>query len=853
MQRYVQKGYRAVKLPNGFRVPAKRIGTTSNIPEQARVMDIFDNQLTFRDYLDPDAEVWRLDKPYEGVEYVIRPSTVDALDPTDVLGYNAGGPRSNPTITWFVGNNDGNWATLIGARSERDARKAVEQYNRIVDGVTQNLSKRQLDALIKRNNDWNPKIENLADWEAFIKSRGINKTQKVDARERNTRLGSIIKTEDQSLVDLNLEAYVSYHRHDVALVEFGGAKAENPDPLLAVLTQYNSMVTRGAQAQYRKTHPTAWVRAVERALEKGEIPAIQPIGPMTDEMKVRSMKIEGSSEVARKLRQEQSVINRRLDQFSGSASATVFDNLGQGMSNSAEWAVEQVHNLTPRGGNFARFMKDTFVDQGNNKLLSLGFYQRMATPDQFVIQSLHIIPISLISPKNGPRGMTFATAVRNAARRGNNQEWNLVARNLAKNLGISDVDMKALTDHMFASGRGYMRGAVSEDPAAGLGPSVLGTVKTAVSYPYYAGENFAATLSRVTAFFDTRDKFPSLAPDSRAFWNAVQDRDRVLSFGLNNAQRSVAQSDSALRVITQWTSYPFRQIETMLFEKGLSTTERARLIAGTTLMWGTAGLGMNKLSAEIKEQYGIDMPFLSAVVVDGVDAAIDGLLGVKIGDRAGFNPISLVERGVGTVTNPFETIPAMGMVTSLTAPGANLFFEGFTHAMSGRWSLISHDLETLVRAYKIVDSPWMAYTMLMEDARISRTGGALEKEFTGVQEFLQAVGIKPTEATEFSRISNLNFSHKQRRDEAIRKALPIFKMALEAQSEGDESKAYKLLLLTDAIVGAYSFSPTRLAEVREEIVFKAGFERTNFAILDSMKNGYVDGAMEFRDRMKGKN
>lgn len=772
---------------------------------------------------------------------------------TDAFPYNAGGPRSNPAITWFVGNNDGNWATLIGARSERDARKAVEQFNRIVDGVNQKLSKKQLDALVKANNDWNPRLENFNDWENFIKSRGIKKDQKVNARERNTRLGSVIKTEDQSIVDLNLEAYVSYHRHDVALTEFGGAKAENPDPLLSVLTQYNSMVTRGAQAQYRKTHPTAWVRAVERAVEKGEIPAIEAIAPMTDEMKVRNLQITGNSEVARKLRQEQSVINRRLDQFSGSQSATIFDKLGEGISNGAAWAVEQVHNLTPRGGNFARYMKETFVDQGNNKLLSLGFYQRMATPDQFILQSLHLIPISLISPKNGPRAMTFATAVRNAARKGNNAEWNLVAKNLAKNLGISDVEMKSLTDHMFASGRGYMRGAVSEDPAAGAGVSALGTLKTAVSYPYYAGENFAATLSRVTAFFDVRDTYPSLAPDSRAFWNAVQERDRVLSFGLNNAQRSIAQSDSALRVITQWTSYPFRQIETMFFEKGLTPTERARLIAGITIMWGTAGLGLNKLSADIKEQYGVDMPFLSAVLVDGVDAFIDGIAGVKIGDRAGFNPIELVERGVGTFTNPFETIPAVDMIKSISDPASNLFVNGFAHAMSGRWSLVSHDLETLVRAYKIVDSPWMAYTMLMEDARISRTGSALEKEFTGIQEFFQAVGIKPSEVTEFSRISNLNFSFKKRRDDAVRKALPIFKMALEAQAEGDEKKSYKMLLLVDSIVGAYSFSPTRLAEVREEIVFRAGFERTNTAILDSIKNGYLEGAMEFKERMEGKN
>ena len=768
----------------------------------------------------------------------------------DAFPYNAGGPRSNPGITWFVGNNDGNWATLIGARSERDARKAVEQYNRIVDAVAQGGSTARINQVIRQNRDWNPKIENLSDWEEFIASRGIKKDQKVDARARGERLGSVVRTEDQSIVDLNLEAYISYHRHDVALKEFGGELVENPNPLLAILTQYDSMISRGAQTQYRITHPSAWVKALERAVENGEISVPPLVGPMTDEMKVRTIDLSDiKGDVARKLRQEQSVINRRLDQFSGSASATVFATLGVGASNAAEWAVEQVHNLTPRGGNFARYMKETFVDQGNNKLLSLGFYQRMATPDQFIIQSLHLIPISLISPVNGPRAMTFATAVRNAARRGNNQEWNLVAKNLAKNLGISDQQMAALTEHMFASGRGYMRGAIAEDPAGGVGRSLLGTTKTVVSYPYYAGENFAATLSRVTAFFDTIDRYPTTPLNSRAFWNAVQERDRVLSFGLNNAQRSIAQSDSSLRVVTQWTSYPFRQIESMFFEKGLSPTERARLIAGTTMMWGVAGLGMSKLSAEIQEQLGVDMPFLSAILVDGVDTAIDGLLGVKIGDRAGFNPVELIERGYKTFADPFQTVPAFDMIRGITNP----VLDGLANFGSGRWSLLSHDAQTLARAWKIVDSPWMAYTMMMEDARISRTGGSLEKEFTGIQEFFQAVGIKPSEATDFQRISNLNFSAKNRKIKAIEQATPVFKMALDAQAEGNDRKAYQLFKDADAIVQAYGLSPTRMAEVREEIFYRAGFERVNFAILEAIKNGNLEAAMQFKERMEGKN
>lgn len=243
------------------------------------------------------------------------------------------------------------------------------------------------------------------------------------------------------------------------------------------------------------------------------------------------------------------------------------------------------------------------------------------------------------------------------------------------------------------------------------------------------------------------------------------------------------------------------------------------------------------------------MPFLSAILVDGVDAAIDGLLGVKIGDRAGFNPIELIERGYGTYADPFQTIPAFDMIRGITNP----VLSGFANFGTGRWSLLSHDAETLARAWKIVDSPWMAYTMLMEDARISRTGGSLEKEFTGIQEAFQAIGIKPSEATDFFRISNLNFSSKRRKENAIKQATPVFKMALDALDEGNERKAYQLQRVGDAIIKAYGLSDTRLAEVKEEIFFRAGFERVNFALLEAIKNGNIEQALEFKKRMEGGN
>lgn len=774
----------------------------------------------------------------------------------DAFPYNAGGPRSNPDITWFIGNSEDNWATLIGARSQKDADKAVKEFNVVAEAIVRfvgpdesyikyltDSQKAHLTDLVKKNNSWNPNIEDIDDFIEFTSLRGVPANRPVQRRGRGEKLGSFLKVNDQSLVDLDLEAYTSYHRHDQALVEFGGEKASNPDPILAIQRQFNQMVTQGAQTQYRMNHPSAWVKAVDKAVKEGEIPVISAVNPMTDEMKVRHIKIEGNSEVARKLRQEQSVINRRLDSFEGSQSALPTELVGNTMTRGAEWAAEKLHDWHPKAGSIGRYMADNFVGQGNNKLLSLGFFQRMASFDQILLQASHFIPITAISPVNGARGMTIATVLRQAARDGDATLWSSLAKNLQVTTGLSDAEFKALTDHMFFSGRGYMKGAVAEDPTAGMGNSMLGKTKDIVSAPYYAGENYAATLSRIVAFLDTRRDFPSLDMNSRGFWNAVAERDRTLSFSLNKAQKSTVQTDSMSRVLTQWTSYPLRTVERIMFPSGLSVAERGRLLGATTILWGLSGVGLEKLATEAEE----NLPILGGLIANGADEAIDALLGVKVGSRLAFNPIELYERGIGTFTNPVENIPAFTLVGNTAKP----VLSAVGNAFSGRWSLLSHDAETLARAWKVVDSAVMAWTMNLEDVRRTKSGSVIEKNFTPMQEVLQAIGIQPSEAVELNKTSNFLFSQKERREKASKQALPAFRLGVEAAEEGNYSKALQFIKDADAIVQAYNLSDTRLAEVREEIFNKVGFDRINWMTLQLVKEGYSKEALEFNKLLTG--
>ena len=261
------------------------------------------------------------------------------------------------------------------------------------------------------------------------------------------------------------------------------------------------------------------------------------------------------------------------------------------------------------------------------------------------------------------------------------------------------------------------------------------------------------------------------------------------------------------------------------------------------LMWGFAGLGLHKAATWSEE----NIPLLGGVLAHGDDEVFDGLLGIRVGDRLGFNSVELIERGVGTFTSPFETVPAFTLVGDTAKP----VLSGIANFASGRWSLLSHDAQTLARAWKVVDAGVMAWTMFTEDARITKGGTSIEKNFTPTQEVLQAIGIKPTEATELAQISGFLFDQKARRVKAAKQALPYFKIGIEAAEEGKYSKALQYIKDADAIIQAYNLSDTYLAEVREEILNKVGFDRINWMAMQLIKEGYQKEAVAFEEMMKG--
>ena len=779
----------------------------------------------------------------------------------DAFPYNAGGPRTNPALKYFVGDTSNGWATLIGTRTEKEAKLAKAQFDTVAkelqrilgDADITTLSKadrNKLNVLIAKNNNWNTSIETIDDFVEFAKSRGVNPLKEVFSKERDERLATFKSIgdgiNDPHLLDMSVEKYSSYSRHDIALREFGGELTSNPEPILAVTNQFMNMVSRAAQTQYRMEATSSWVKAIEQALANGDIASFDiPLAPMTDEAKVYNYVIKGNTQAAKALRREQSIIQRRLNMYAG-----MMPEFEQTINRMADSSLEAIRDAAIKKTGKKKGSKDVAkaetrydffesmlgrpLDSASSTLTSLGFYQKMASPDQIVIQAAHIATVVSISPKNGAVGGVLAGFIRQAARSGDTSAWKILEGRLAKFAGLSPEKNKALMQHMFDSGRGYMRGAVAEDVATGFGrKNLFDKVKDVARVPFYAGENFSATGTRITAWLDIADKYPDLAYDSKEFLNKVVERDRTISFAMNSAQRSLAQAGPISRVATQWSAYPIRAIETIIFGD-LTPTEKVRMAGVQAMLWGFAGLGAYEAGANLAE---MAPDWMSDIIVKGVgDTLLEETLGIQLGSRIGLDLVGLMERARAMATLDVSVVPAF----KLTGDTASSTLSALMNFGTGYWSLGMHNLETLGRAWKVTDNVIMAYEMAMHDVRYSNKGVKTEGPFTTSQEFFQFLGIAPAEAINEANLRNLSFNLGKDVAKVTKTLLPSFKEAIEQAEKGNYNAANSLIVEIDARMSGSGLTEVEMRSVKDRLFRESDSEgKTERVLKILILNGYT--------------
>ena len=800
---YISKGYTtSVKTANDIYKPAKKVSLDA-LTEDDVIVDYsrLGAELRKTD-LDDNAVVWKLDSSTdEGVRYVTKPEDIRTISHDDVMGYNPGGSRTNVYAKYFVvvGEQGKRMKALISAPSEKSVKLAALQIKTIADAVK--AGGRDLDAVIRANNDWNPGIESLDDWLKLVK-------------DEDWRLGGDIrvKARDEDLIPEDLDNVdiwagkrtVDYiendmMRQDRVLMDYGGGRNYNLDPSYQLKASYSEASHVFANKAYTTNAMAGWVKAANPSW----LPADAENLPF--QAVFREARVKGNTEFARHMREVRNITLRRL---------SMDDEVSEKMKRIGQSAAEYVFDTTGKRVN---------LGDPTNALLSVGFQSVFGffAPFQLLLQASHAVSIVAISPVHGLRGASAVAVQRGILQAPTSSSYKEGIKRFAKVFNMPENEAKEVFDYIRTSGRGIVEGDAAED-GTGVGYMVSGwrgnstrysarqehleKLRQAGSEALSAGTYFFRTGERLqrltginTAIFEWKAKFPGKSILSEEARNWISKREQTLGMNMTTGSRSMIQS-SAMKVPTQWWTFTMRAMESVFVGRELNGWERFKL--GLTLgpMYGLAGFGADSWADYVTEQLGWDPEGDLAV---GVRSGVyDYLLAITMGqeDAPG---VGRRMAPIGLIMDTYESIVERNELSTLAGPSGSIgwqfgssIYSAMGHLINGRPTLMTEDLIKSMRGISSINSFVQAYGIMKYGVYKSKNGLVVPGEMSTVNAIATALGTTP-QATLLvydakSEIWNVNKELKELRKEIISKSAEAFQL-LHSSDPNQQERGLRIL------------------------------------------------------------
>lgn len=761
--RYVRQGYKTIRI-NAADIPAKVI---DDLADDAVVLDAKLGTTFSKSEFPEGTTFWKLDRELEGgIDVVAKPKNVRSIQYEDVLGYNAGGRRLNPTAKYFVTTGTGRGRALLASVTEAQAKLAVKQIDTLfsairatgrgLDGLTN-----ELDEIIPELNDWNPSIVDTQDLKELIAKKGWDVDQPVSFKQRD---GVVEDPTSELYNGMTMGDYVrtTHSRSDDVLMEYGGTELVNDNPVKAMVDQLAEATAEYSFRNYNYNAKTAWLK---KALRTDKLPEGTDVNAL-----FRKTEANGSGATDRKLRQLRGIIERR-ESMKGPVEQAMAD-LGGAVQ---EFVFDKTGRKLPTGG-------------AEGLLLNMGFRSAFGfmNVSQLWLQASHAINIVAISPQAGSTVMRHAMGFRMAANSGDEAAKALGFQRLAKASGIDAKEWADLDKYIRTSGRDLVENdAIEKGTGSGWGvswwegsdlrPSTMrkaisgtaGVVKKADEIglkPFNAGERISRHTAIMTAFVEHRAKFPNvsaLSDEGRAW---ITRREQDLSFNMTTASRGAWQA-GIMKVPTQWLSYSMRSLEAVVIGGGgLNAGERARLGIMMTLLGGTSGVAMGGVADYVGEKFGVapDSPAYAGLKYGMIDAMLSYSLSAASGEN--------IRTALGTRIAPFTAFTDLyrkvteeSTLTALGGPSGEIVGGAATaglNALMGGWDLIVNgggygpetfkkDMARVLRTPSGIDNIWKATEMMRTGVYRSKTGTTLDFEFSDAEAALQALGMTNFKVAEF--------------------------------------------------------------------------------------------------------
>jgi len=819
MRRFVEKGYKTLTLPNGFRIPSKIISKDA-LSSDDFIIDIASNTRLRKSELDEGVDVWKLHDDYEGIMYASRPNKVDALDPGDVLGYNAGGPRFNPKANYFVVVGDlarGRVKSLMSTFTKTDADTAVEQLNNIRRAILDEVD--DIDEIIKNNSDWNPSIQTLKQFQDESAKNGWNLSDEfeISVKPRNQSIEEVAPDDVYYRRPFSEFVENDMRRNDKVLPQFGGGLSHNMDPMNSIMQGLGTAVNEFATNAYNFNAMAGWVKKAKKEW--------LPSGYSPEDYRglFLNAKVTGTDPFSRRMRELQAIERRRM----GVKSETHLwmESLGQQLS-------EYVFDTT--GGRIA-----TRIGDPSNALLNVGFQSAFGffNISQFLIQGSHATTIMAISPKHGMRGASMTLALRSLYHQ-SGEALELGVQRAAKFYDMEPEEIKEIMEYVRTSGRSFINGdAIEQGTGISWGVSSFNgeslmprTVRKTYFktkkvmkkgldkglYPFQAGEYLGRLTGTYTSILEFKAKNPGVPLTSERARYAIARRDHDLTFNMTNTGRPMIQS-GLMRVPTQWLSHSFRAMEEIFVGRNFTRMERARMATVLIPMYGTAGFGFSSAADMIADYYDMDpessgFTFLKWGMVDWIGD-------VLMPDDVGKEGIGLSKRlsPVGAIVDTYRKITqdqflevALGPSGQIAKSAGDAFMNVMSKSYDTRGVALTEDIITLLRQPSGLDNIAKAVGIFNNGEYRSKNGVTLPTEMSTTEGFFQLLGVGSLKTQEYYEAKSIVYN-SEKKLKKFRKEINKYSeraySLIESSDQADKERGFKLMHEIDAMIKLSGFSP----------------------------------------------
>jgi hypothetical protein len=817
LHKYVSKGFSKIRLNPEITMPAKKVDKIAD--GEKYVWDVKHQYMAKVGKETESAKsIYKLDKPFTAADgstatHAIDPSEVGILEFHDVLGYNAGGHRTNPNARYFLVllNKAGNAMrpkAMLSAYSLKEILKAETELKALA------LARKEgylTDEFVAAHSGWDESVDTVAKFEARIKENEWDLDRVISHKERNAQ--AVTDDAEHPMFGSTMEDYIKtdMKRVDDVLPEYGGGHNYNVDPLNSIFQNYGNVANTLATRAWSVNAMNSWVAT---ALARRDLVRI-PSGMEGNIYGIfRDAEIIGKSPEAMRLKELRNIMRRRM---------SVKDEVGKALEDFGNSVAEYV---------FDSPLKWKLNDLNpTNRLLTLGFHSAFGffNVSQLFMQGFQAATIMAVSPKHGWKGVGLTWPMRAVLNAGDTATEKLAIKRMAAGSNLSEESITELAAYIRTSGRSIVDGDMMElGTSVGQGISsasveLIKKVSDGGLMFFRAGERLSRLTGINTAFLEFKELYPTMSALSDFGRSWIARREGALTQHMTTGSKSAMQTGPGglLRMPTQWLAFSFRAMESIVFGTGgLSRWERVRLFAVLGPMFGTTGFGFANASDWVEEAWGIEPGSDAHTFVRyGIP---DWLIGQATGlDTAVASRLAPVDQFVDMYDKIFGedksfkevTLgPSGAIIGDLVTAGWNVVADAF-HM---RPVSLSADVITLLKQPSGLSNIAKAYGIMNNGLYQSKTGTYFPGKFTTGDAIMQGIGFTPQEVIEMSQRRTQtwgdNKSYKEFSTNMNKKAEQAFVMISEGNVD-DMAAGLSMLKEINTQVKLSNFSPTQMRSI----------------------------------------